>query len=122
MSKFFKSLIKEEIARRVQEAECYIETSTGENLTDILTAIRSIAGVTIVNLVGSSRKVSEQKEAAILKIKFIPVSATLDTFVKALVLRIRNLNGVYSFHIKNMENYMSKVQRQKEKRKLTMGK
>ena len=71
MSKRIKNLIVETISDKVQEAECVIHTSAKVNLTDVLTSIRAIAGVTIVNLVGSSNRVSEDRDASYLKIKFI---------------------------------------------------
>jgi hypothetical protein len=48
MSKRIKNIVAEAISDKVQEAECVIHTSVQENLTDVLTSIRAIAGVTIV--------------------------------------------------------------------------
>jgi len=114
-----RTLVEQEISNKVQEAECVIQTSAGENLTDILTSIRAIAGVTIVNLVGSSKKLTEYKEIAYLRIKFVPLGVSTDSFIKSLVNHIRALKGVYSFHIKNVENLKSKVARRKRQKEAT---
>lgn len=112
-------LVEQEISDKVQEAECVIQTSADQNLTDILTSIRAIAGITIVNLVGSSKKLTDYKEIAYLKIKFVPLGSSTSSFMKSLVNHVRSLKGVYSFHIKNVENLKSKVARKKKQKQAT---
>jgi len=119
MSNKLRILVEQEISSKVQEAECVIQTSVEMNLTDILTSIRAIAGVTIVNLIGSSRKLTEYKAIAYLKIKFVPLGASSDTFIKSLVNHVRGLQGVYSFQIKNVENLASKITRKKKHKEAT---
>ena len=104
----FKNLIREELKKSVYEAVCVINTSKKEFLTDILTMIRALPGVTIVNLVGASEDVSKQKEAAYLKIKFIPLIVSLEQYVKTLTNKIREIRGVYSFHIQAVSTYAQK--------------
>lgn len=119
MSNNLRTLVEQEISSKVQEAECVIQTSAEENLTDILTSIRAIAGVTIVNLVGSSKKLTEYKEIAYLRIKFVPLGSSTDSFIKGLVNHVRGLKGVYSFHIKSVENLKNKIARRKRQKEAT---
>jgi len=116
MSKIIKNIVAEVIADKVQEAECLIHTSTKENLTDVLTSIRAISGVTIVNLVGSSQKVSEGRTASYLKIKFIPNITSSDSYVRNLADYVRNLPSVFTFEVKKVENLKQKLARRKQQK------
>ena len=118
MSKRIKNLIVETISDKVQEAECVIHTSAKVNLTDVLTSIRAIAGVTIVNLVGSSNRVSEDRDASYLKIKFIPNVASADAYMRNLVSYVRNLPSVFTFEIKKVENLKQKLARRRQQKDL----
>jgi|10_taG_2_1085330.scaffolds.fasta_scaffold13061_3 nitrate reductase NapAB chaperone NapD len=118
MSKRIKNIVAEAISDKVQEAECVIHTSTQENLTDVLTSIRAIAGVTIVNLVGSSKRVSDERDASYLKIKFIPNVASSDAYVRNLVSYVRNLPSVFTFEIKKVENLKQKLSRRRKQKDL----
>jgi len=118
MSKRIKNLIVETISDKVQEAECVIHTSAKVNLTDVLTSIRAIAGVTIVNLVGSSSRVSEDRDASYLKIKFIPNVASADAYMRNLVSYVRNLPSVFTFEIKKVENLKQKLARRRQQKDL----
>jgi len=104
----FKNLIREELKKSVYEAVCVINTSKKEFLTDILTMIRALPGVTIVNLARASEDVSKQKEAAYLKIKFIPLIVSLEQYVKTLVNKVREIRGVYSFHVQQVTTHAQK--------------
>ena len=53
-----KKMLIEAIQDTVWEATCVLQTSRGDNLTGILTQIRAIRGVTIVNLKEASKKVN----------------------------------------------------------------
>lgn len=119
MTDKLRTLVEQEISSKIQEAECIIQTAAAENLTDVLTSIRAIAGVTIVNLVGSSKKLTEYKQIAYLKIKFVPLGVSADAFLKDLVNHVRELQGVYSFQVKNVENLQSKVSRRKKQKEIT---
>lgn len=118
MSKRIHKLVMEAVSDKVQEAECAIHTSSKVNLTDILTSIRAIAGVTIVNLVGSSSRVSEDRDASYLKIKFIPNIASSDEYVRNLVSYVRNLPSVFTFEIKKVENLKQKLARRRQQKDL----
>ena len=113
-----RNLIKEEIRHIVWEGECLLHTDRKENLTDILTGIRSLPGVTIVTLVGASKAVSEFKEISKLKIKFVPstLSPSIELYIKFMSKRIRELAGVYSFQVKNALNYQDKLDRERAER------
>jgi len=113
-----KSLIKEEIRHIVWESECLLHTDRKENLTDILTGIRALPGITIVTLVGASKAVSEFKEISKLKIKFVPsaLSPSTDIYIKFMSKRIRGLDGVYSFQVKGAINYQDKLDRERTER------
>tara|TARA_Y100001973_G_C5188636_1_gene329451 strand:+ start:95 stop:484 length:390 start_codon:yes stop_codon:yes gene_type:complete len=113
-----KSLIKEQVERSVYEAECILQTSKKENFTDILTMIRAIAGVTIVNVLEAAKSVSEQKEVSTLRIKFIPIDYGLDGYTKLLVNKILSLQGVYGFHMRNIEGYDQRMQRKKHTQRI----
>jgi hypothetical protein len=118
MSKRIKKLIVEAISDKVQEAECTIHTSAKVNLTDVLTSIRAIAGVTIVNLVGSSNRVSDDRDASYLKIKFIPNVTSADAYMRNLVSYVRNLPSVFTFEIKKVENLKQKLARRRQQKDL----
>jgi hypothetical protein len=118
MSKRIKKLIVEAISDKVQEAECMIHTSAKVNLTDVLTSIRAIAGVTIVNLVGSSNRVSDDRDASYLKIKFIPNVTSADAYMRNLVSYVRNLPSVFTFEIKKVENLKQKLARRRQQKDL----
>tara|TARA_R100000995_G_C3438190_1_gene101937 strand:- start:116 stop:505 length:390 start_codon:yes stop_codon:yes gene_type:complete len=113
-----KNLIKEQVERSVYEAECILQTSKKENFTDILTMIRAIAGVTIVNVLEAAKSVSEQKEVSTLRVKFIPVDYGLDGYTKLLVNKILSLQGVYGFHMRNIEGYDQRMQRKKHTQRI----
>jgi hypothetical protein len=118
MSKRINNIVAEAISENIQEAECVIHTSSKENLTDVLTSIRAIAGVTIVNLVGSSKRVSEGRDASYLKIKFIPNITSSDSYVRNLVSYVRNLSSVFTFEIKKVENLKQKLSRKRKQKDL----
>ena len=113
-----KNLIKEEIRHIVWESECLLHTDRKENLTDILTGIRSLPGITIVTLLGAAKTASEFKEISKLKIKFVPstLSPSTDLYIKYMSKRIRELAGVYSFQVKNALNYQDKLDRERAER------
>jgi len=113
-----KSLIKEQIEKSVYEAECVLQTSKKENFTDVLTMIRAIAGVTIVNVAEAAKSVSDQKEVSVLRMKFIPIDYGLDGYTKLLVNKILSLQGVYGFHMKNIEGYDQRMQRKKHAQRI----
>lgn len=113
-----KKMIKEEIRHIVWESECLLHTSRKENLTDILTGIRALGGVTIVTLVGASKAVSEFKEISKLKIKFVPssLSPSVDAYIKHLSKKVRGLDGVFSFQVKTAINYQDKLDQERAER------
>jgi len=114
--KKIKDLVRERIEYRVYEAECLIQTSRQDNLTEVLTGMRALPGITTVNMVGASKQLSEEKEESRLKIKFVPLGKSLNAYIKFLIQKTRKLPGVYSFQIKNVINYKHKLEKEREHR------
>ena len=66
-----KHSLSEAIGSAVWEAMCVLQTNRTENLTEVLTQIRALRGVTIVNLKEASKKVTQGKEISNISIKFV---------------------------------------------------
>lgn len=101
-----ENLIKEEISKiPVYLASVLIETDRNENLTDILTEIRAIEGVTIVTLDSPSHPITAYKERTYISLKFIPVgnfNRPLN-FLKEMRTRIMETRGVHTFSVKHLQ-------------------
>lgn len=79
----------------------YLESSKKSNLTDILTSIRTIVGVTVVS-VDESLQGTETTEKSILHIKFVP-NIRLKKYIENMKQDIRKLPGVIKFLFKKIE-------------------
>lgn len=115
-SEDIKKLIREGIEYRVYEAECLVQTSRQDNLTEILTGLRAMPGITTVTMIGSSKYLSDEKEQSHIKIKFVPLGKSINSYIKNLTIRTRRLAGVYSFQIKSVINYKHKLKKDRERR------
>ena len=81
-----------------------------QNLTDILTQLRSIQGIVIVNVSEPSQRVSDRKEKTILRIKFlVPGGHSFNSFRKMLQAKARTLDGVQRLTIKQILDVSGKV-------------
>ncbi len=53
------------------EARCDLVSDPAENLTDILTELRSVEGITIVTVLEPAERMGPSKEKTVLRIKFL---------------------------------------------------
>lgn len=98
--KDLKYLISEQLSEKdIIQAECLIHTKRDENITDVLTNIRALPGVTIVTMIGSSKQVSLYKEISRLRIKFLPLTGTIKEYIVFLNNKVRSFPEVYSFKV-----------------------
>tara|TARA_R110000796_G_scaffold207223_1_gene323544 strand:+ start:773 stop:1111 length:339 start_codon:yes stop_codon:yes gene_type:complete len=74
-----------------------------KNLTDILTLIRKIEGVTTVTLTEAAVPISESHEQSMLKLKFvIGANQSWAQYKDALSKRIIEVDGVLNFEVKKV--------------------
>ena len=97
MKNKLRVLVKEVIEEGIFEILCLLTTNRQVNLTNILTDVRAIKGITTVTLRKAATAVSEDKEIAQLKIKFKPVGSSVFRYVKAVRHTIKNIDGVLDF-------------------------
>jgi len=112
--KEIKGLIKEVLESTVYEMNCILEASADANVTDILTHIRAQPGITIVTLREASKEVSQLKEKAYLTVKFLPLGPSITRYLKELSVRVRAIEGVYSFQM-NEKSLIDTVKKRKLK-------
>lgn len=95
-----KKLIVEELSEKdIIQAECLIHTKRDANITDILTNIRALPGVTIVSMLGSSKQVSLYKEISRIRIKFLPLTGSVKEYIIFLNKKVRTFPSVFSFKV-----------------------
>ena len=95
-----RTLITEQLTEKdIIQAECLIHTKREENITDVLTNIRALPGITIVTMIGSSKQVSLYKEISRLRIKFLPLTGTVKEYIIFLNNKVRSLPAVFSFKV-----------------------
>jgi len=95
-----KKIILEELDQNVLELFCRLESNRIRNLTDILTDMRAVCGVTIVNMAMASRFVSEGREIAELNIKFKPSGVAKNKYLRKLIADVKKIDGVLAFIIR----------------------
>jgi hypothetical protein len=88
---------------RIYEAYCFLANDPEVNVLDVLTYVRALRGVTIVSLKEATKKITANKETAIVRIKFQPTGLTTRPYMKTLEKEIRKIPGVISFHYKSVE-------------------
>ena len=95
-----KELIVEQLSEKdIVRAECILHTKREENITDILTRIRALPGVTIVTMLGSSKQVSLYKSISRIRIKFLPLTGSIKEYIIFLNKKIRAFPSVFSFKV-----------------------
>ena len=114
--KDMKSLLQEVISTTVFEDTAIIETTTQIEITEILTQIRAIKGVVIVNLKEASEKVTENKKRAVLKIKFLPIGGSLNGYIKFMTASIRSTRGVLGFRTKEIVDVEKRSKQERDKK------
>ena len=99
-------MLKEvDVTKQTYKIEGILASNRKVNLTDILSLVRKIEGVTTVSLVGTAVPVSDISEKALLRIKaIITPGQQLSEYRRFLSSRIQNLEGVVNFQIKNLQN------------------
>jgi len=110
------NILSEVLKTEVFLADCVIATNRDVNLTDVLNNIRALPGVTIVNMVGTSRFISKQKEVAHVTIKFLPTTIGVLDYLKFLEKTVRSYNEIYEFRVKKLTDF-TKEQERKRKQK-----
>ena len=95
-----KKIILEELDQNVLELFCRLESNRIRNLTDILTDMRAVCGVTIVNMAMASRFVSEGREITELDIKFKPYGIAKNKYLRKLIADVKKIDGVLAFIIR----------------------
>jgi hypothetical protein len=97
-----KKVLKE-IAPRMTpifETDVNLVTSGERNITDILTDVRAIRGITIVNIEeGGTEKYTQTTDRTRLAIKFVKGGYSLSHVVRALVREITKVAGVIRIRI-----------------------
>ena len=97
-------LIDRKIISAMYQATAVLEVRSKENLTEILTAIRSIKGVTVVTMIEPHAAVSDEKHKAIISVKFIPAQGIpLKNYLHSLKVHATNIPGVFSLKVRKVE-------------------
>lgn len=109
-------ILSEELKTNVFMADCVIAINRSVNLTDVINNIRALPGITIVNMIGKSKFLSNQKEVAHITIKFLPLSSGVLDFIKELETEIRAYNEIYEFRVKKLTDF-TREQEQKRKQR-----
>jgi len=98
LHKKIRSIVKEEL-KNIFSARCILTTSRERNLTEILTDIRAVTGITVVGMVGSSQFVGDNKEVSELTIKYLPFGTSIRAFTKHISKIIKGIDGVMSIKV-----------------------
>jgi hypothetical protein len=104
-------MLKEiDVTKQTFKIEGILASNRKINLTDILSLIRKIEGVTTVSLVGTAVPVSDISEKALLRLKaIIAPGQQLSEYRRFLVARMQNLEGVVNFKIKRFDRPQPKA-------------
>ena len=87
----------------VFQAMSVLTSMRDKNLTDILTLIRKIEGVTTVTLTEAAMPISEKHEQSMLKLKFvIGPNQNWSQYKSALSKRVIAIDGVLNFEVKKI--------------------
>jgi hypothetical protein len=102
-NKIRQLLNETDIAPFYFEARCDLISDPSENLTDILTELRSVEGVTIVTVLEPAARMGPKKEKTILRIKFlIGKGHSFNSFRKLLQRKVTMIDGAYRLAIRQM--------------------
>tara|TARA_B100000424_G_C22531720_1_gene304064 strand:+ start:84 stop:476 length:393 start_codon:yes stop_codon:yes gene_type:complete len=109
-----KHILSEAIGSAVWEAMCVLQTNRTENLTEVLTQIRALRGVTIVNLKEASKKVTQGKEISNISVKFVPIGGSVPQYLIWLKNKVRNTPGVLSFIVKEIFDVEKEIKKKRD--------
>ena len=85
------------------EARCDLVSDPSENLTDILTELRSVEGVTIVTVLEPAVRMGTNKERTVLRIKFLVAKGhSFNSFRKLLQTKVTRIQGAYRLAIRQI--------------------
>ena len=110
-----EKVLSEAVSETIFEALCTLQTNRTENLTDVLTRIRALRGVTIVNLKEASKKVTQGKEVSKISLKFVPIGGSVPQYLQWLKNKIRNTPGVLSFIVKEISNVEKEAKKKRDR-------
>jgi len=101
--------INEAIEPSVFESECTLIVNIAENVTDVLTKMRALESVTIVNIVpGGGKKIGRDVEKLQIKIKFVKGGYSIRHRISTIINKIGKIQGVVGFNIlrtRKLEKY-----------------
>jgi hypothetical protein len=97
-------ILLEKMGDAVYEAYFRIDYKRKYRFADILTTIRSLRGVTIVEPQGTRTKMGSDLDRSRLEIKFVPVSGSIKEYVAAFMDDVRKVDGVSSFIFEKIIN------------------
>jgi hypothetical protein len=101
--------LNEVVKPSVFESECTLIVNIAENVTDILTKIRAIESVTIVNIIpGGGKKIGRDVEKLQIKIKFVKGGFSIRQRLSVIINKIGKIAGVVGFNIirtRKLEKY-----------------
>ena len=104
-----KSNLREAVAPNVFESECVLTVPVAENVTDILTKMRAVENITIVNIMpGGGRRLGRDLEALDIKIKFVKGAYSVKQRLSIMLSKIKRIPGVVGFSVhktRKLEEY-----------------
>ena len=84
----------------VFESECSLTVSMDINITDVLTKIRAIESVTIVNIIpGGGKRVGRGAERIQLKLKFVKGGYSVKHRLTNIIAKATRVDGVVGFKV-----------------------
>jgi len=104
-----KTKLFEAVEPSVFESECVLTVAIAENITDILTKMRAIESVTIVNIVpGGGKQIGREVESLRIKIKFVKGAFSVRQRMSVILSKINRIEGVIGFKVqrtRKLEKY-----------------
>ena len=104
-----KSNLREIVAPNVFESECTLTVPVAENVTDVLTKMRAVESVTIVNIMpGGGRKLGRDLEALDIKIKFVKGAYSVKQRLSIILSKFKRIEGVIGLSVqrtRKLEDY-----------------
>ena len=104
-----KSNLREAVAPNVFESECVLTVPVAENVTDVLTKMRAVENITIVNIMpGGGRRLGRDLEALDIKIKFVKGAYSVKQRLSIMLSKIKRIPGVVGFSVhktRKLEEY-----------------
>tara|TARA_R110000851_G_C12848592_1_gene542559 strand:+ start:307 stop:663 length:357 start_codon:yes stop_codon:yes gene_type:complete len=98
-----QSLNETDLSPYYFEARCDLLSDPSDNLTDILTELRSVEGITIVTVLEPALKQGPTKEKTVLRIKFLVGKGhSFNSFRKLVQRKVTLIKGAHSLRIKQI--------------------